>query len=232
MRSKYFSKKEIVLWSSSVAVIVSSFCIFDGTSAFTPAASLIGVTSLILCAKGNPLGQVLMIVFSLLYGGISFSSAYYGEMITYLGMTMPMAVISLISWLKNPYNGKKSEVKVNNMKKKEVAGMCAMTVPVTFGLYLVLDYFHTANIVPGTISVATSFIAAYLTFKRSPYFALAYAANDVVLIFLWILASRRDTGYVSVVVCFVVFLINDLYGFISWRKMKQRQETELKKDAA
>lgn len=33
-----------------------------------------------------------MVLFSLLYGIISYAFAYYGEMITYLGMTMPMAV--------------------------------------------------------------------------------------------------------------------------------------------
>lgn len=71
-------------------------------------ASLIGVPSLIFCAKGNPVGQILMIVFSILYGIISYGFAYYGEMITYLGMTLPMAVFSLVSWLRNPYEDKPS----------------------------------------------------------------------------------------------------------------------------
>ena len=75
-----------------------------------------------------------------------------------------------------------------------------------------------------TLSVSTSFIAAYLTFRRSPYFALAYAANDVVLIILWTMASFIKTSYISVVICFVVFLINDLYGFVSWLKMEKRQK--------
>ena len=77
---------------------------------------------------------------------------------------------------------------------------------------------------PSTVSVATSFAAAYLTFKRSPYFALVYAANDVVLIVLWVLASLADIHYLSVVVCFVAFLFNDLYGFVSWQRMKARQK--------
>ena len=66
--------------------------------------------------------------------------------------------------------------------------------------------------------------AVYLTFRRSPYFALAYAANDIVLIILWILASLYDIRYVSVVVCFIAFFANDIYGFVSWRKMKTRQQ--------
>ena len=220
---KYFSVGEILLWCSSVILIVLSFCLFDRENYLTLCASLIGVTSLIFNAKGNPFGQILMVIFSLLYGIISFSFAYYGEMITYLGMTMPMAVFAFVSWIKNPYKNKRSEVKVNRISKKETVFMSLVTAVVTVIFYYILDYFNTANMIPGTVSVTTSFIAAYLTFRRSPYFALAYASNDIVLILLWILASMEDIRYISVVVCFAAFLVNDLYSFLSWRRMEKRQ---------
>ena len=219
----YFSKAEIVIWSLSVLFIVGSFCLFDREKYLTLAAALIGVTSLIFNAKGNPFGQLLMVIFSLLYGVISYRFNYYGEMITYLGMTMPMAVFALISWLKNPYKGRRSEVKVNTISQKEILLMLVGTVAITALFYFVLDHFNTANIVPSTLSVTTSFIAAYLTFRRSPLFALAYASNDIVLIVLWVLASISDVRYLSVVVCFVAFLVNDIYGYICWQKMKIRQ---------
>ena len=85
---RYFSRAERLLWGLSVVFIGA----FDRENYLTLAASLIGVTSLIFNAKGNPIGQVLMVIFSLLYGIISYTFAYYGEMVTYLGMTMPMAV--------------------------------------------------------------------------------------------------------------------------------------------
>ena len=219
----YFSKIELTLWISSVSLITISFFAFDRTNYLTLIASLVGVTSLIFNAKGNPFGQILMIVFSLLYGIISFSFAYYGEMITYLGMTMPMAVFSLISWLRNPYKGNKSEVEVNSIRKVEQVFMWLATIVVSVIFYFILKYFNTANLLPSTISVTTSFLAAYLTFRRSPYFALAYAANDIVLIILWVMASISNIHYISVVVCFVAFLFNDIYGFVSWQNMKKRQ---------
>ena len=221
--SNYFSKLEIILWFSSVFLIIVSFLAFDRTNYLTLTASLIGVTSLIFNAKGNPFGQLLMVVFSLLYGVISYTFSYYGEMITYLGMTMPMAVFALISWLRNPYKGNKAEVKVNTIGRTENILMWIATVTVTIIFYFILEHFNTANIIPSTISVTTSFLAVYLTFRRSPYFALAYAANDIVLIILWVLASLSDIRYISVVVCFVAFLFNDIYGFISWQRMKIRQ---------
>ena len=221
--SNYFSKFEITLWSSSVLLIIVSFLTFDQTNYLTLLASLIGVTSLIFSAKGNPFGQALMIIFSLLYGIISYTFAYYGEMITYLGMTMPMAVFALISWLRNPYKGKKIEVKVNSIAKNEHILMWFLTAIVTAVLYYILYYFNTANIIPSTLSITTSFVAVYLTFRRSPYFALAYAANDIVLIVLWVLASITDIRYISTIICFVAFLFNDIYGFINWQKIKKRQ---------
>ncbi len=219
----YFTKTELILWISSVLLIVGSFCVFDKENYLTLAASLIGVTSLIFSAKGNPFGQVLMVVFSLLYGIISYGFAYYGEMITYLGMTMPMAVFALIAWLKNPYKGNKAQVKVNTVGKKETVFMCFAAAAVTVVFYFILEHFNTANIIPSTLSVTTSFVAVYLTFRRSPLFALAYASNDIVLIVLWIMASVYDPRYISVAVCFAAFLVNDIYGYISWRKMKKMQ---------
>ena len=189
----------------------------------TLVASLIGVTSLIFNAKGNPIGQALMIIFSLLYGIISYHFAYYGEMLTYLGMTAPMALIALISWLRNPYKGNKAEVAVNRLRTVEWIVMLILSAVVTMLFYFILDHFDTANMLPSTLSVTTSFIAVYLTFRRSPYFALAYAANDIILIVLWLLASIEDFSYLSVMICFVLFLVNDIYGYISWRKMEQRQ---------
>lgn len=220
---KYFSTGEKLLWGGSVLLILIAFFVFDRTNYLNLAASLVGVTSLIFAAKANPIAPALMIVFSALYGMISFGFAYYGEMITYLGMTLPMSVISLISWLRNPFDGKKSEVRVNRIHRGEVLFMFGLSLAVTVGFYFILKAFGTANLALSTLSVTTSFIAVYLTFRRSPFYAAAYAANDVVLIILWILAARESPQYVSVAVCFGAFLVNDLYGLFSWRRIQKRQ---------
>lgn len=146
----------------------------------TLAASLVGVTSLIFNAKGNPTGQMLMLAFSVMYSVISFSFSYYGEMMTYLGMTAPMSVFSLVSWLRHPFEGNRTEVTVAKLQKGEVFFIFTLSAAVTAVFWFILDAFDTANMIPSTVSVTTSFLAAYLTFRRSSYFSLAYAANDVV----------------------------------------------------
>lgn len=221
--TNYFNKTELGLWLGSMSLILIAFCLFDRESYLTLIASLIGVTSLIFAAKGNPVSQGLMIAFSILYGIISYSFSYYGEMVTYLGMTLPMSVIALAAWLRHPYQGKKAEVQVNHIGKKDMLWAVVLTMVVTVAFYFILEVFKTTNLLPSTLSVTTSFLAVFLTFRRSAYYALAYAANDLVLIVLWVLASMEDIHYVSVVVCFVVFFVNDMYGFINWRRMAKRQ---------
>ncbi len=223
MKKHYFTKAEMSLWCVSVLLIAAAFLMFDKGNYLTLAASLVGVTSLIFNAKGNPVGQALIVVFSVLYGIISFNFAYYGEMITYLGMTAPMSVFALISWLRNPYGGNRSEVKANRINRREAALMFALSAVVTVGFYFILKAFGTANLLPSTLSVATSFLAVYLTFRRCAFFALAYAANDLVLIVLWMLAAMENTSYISVIVCFIIFLVNDIYGFVNWSKIYKRQ---------
>ena len=221
---QYFSRTELIIWGLSVTMVALGFLIFDRSNYLAFLASLIGVSALIFISKGNPIGQVLTIAFSILYGIISYSYAYYGEMITYLGMTGPMAVLALISWLRNPYKGNKSEVEVNSLKSKEYYFLAILATAVTVGFYFILKFFNTQNLIPSTVSVATSFVATYLIFRRSPYYAIAYALNDVVLIVLWTLACIEDTSYISVNICFMMFLLNDVYGFINWSRMKKRQQ--------
>ena len=168
----------------------------------------------------------MTIVFSVFYGIISYSFRYYGEMITYLGMTAPIAVWALISWLRNPYNGNKSEVKVNSLSKKEWCLFLIAAVIITVSFFFVLQALNTANVIISTISVLTSFIAAYLTARRSRFYAIGYGANDIVLIIMWSMASYENSTYVPMVICFIAFFVTDIYGFINWSIMNKKQNSE------
>lgn len=227
MKSKnpfsYLSKFEWGLYITSLVVVLASFIIGGSCDALTLIASLIGVTALIFVAKGDVLGQMLTVVFALIYAVISYDLRYYGEMITYLGMTAPIAAASVITWLRNPYKKGGREVKAAVMSRGGIALMLLLTAAVTFVFYFILKYFGNASLGISTLSITTSFLASYLTMMRSPYYGLAYGANDIVLIILWVIASIDDISYLPMVVCFFMFLLNDVYGFYNWRRIMKRQ---------
>ena len=222
---KELTKREWLIWLSSLAIVLVSNLLTADLDILTLAAALIGVTSLIFAAKGNVWAQILMVVFSILYGIISFRFRYWGEMITYLGM--PMAVWSAITWFKNPSEGNSSEVAIQKLTRRHVIWLTVSTVLVTVVFYYILMILDTPNIVFSTISIVTSFLAAALTMLRSSYYAVGYAANDVVLIVLWVLASFENPSYIPVVVNFVIFFVNDMYGFVSWKKREVRQAVDM-----
>ena len=219
---KDLSKFELVLWLGSLVVVSGAFVLSGLGDYLTLVASLIGLTALIFVAKGYVIGQVLTVAFAVFYGIISFYLKYYGEMITYLGMTAPIAIFTVISWVRHPYK-QSSEVEVKHMTKKHVLFMLVLTIAVTFLFYFILKALGTASLFFSTVSVATSFLASYLTFMRSPFYGLGYGANDIVLIVLWTIASVQNTAYIPMVVCFVMFFINDCYGFFNWQRMHKRQ---------
>ncbi|MBR3840013.1 MAG: nicotinamide mononucleotide transporter [Erysipelotrichales bacterium] len=222
---KDLTKFERILWGSSVIIIIISYLLSHSTNYLTLIASLIGVTALIFVAKGYVIGQILTVVFAVFYGVISLYFRYYGEMITYLGMTSPIAIVTVIEWMKHPYKDTK-EVMVSNLSTEQIMIMLLLTIITTVLFYFILVKLNTANLLFSTISIATSFLASYLTLMRSPYYALAYALNDIVLIVLWVLASLTDSSYIPMIICFIIFLINDIYGFINWQRMSNRQRSK------
>lgn len=214
---KTLTKKEWALWLSSLAAVIISNIITGKIDLLTLTATCIGVTALIFAAKGNVWSQILMTIFCILYAVISWRFCYWGEMITFLGMSLPMSVWSIITWAKNSSESGNS-VAIQKLTLKHIAGLVIFGVLITLIFYFILHALNTPNIVFSTISITTSFLASALTLLRSSYYALGYASNDIVLIVLWILASFKNPVYLPVAFNFMIFLINDLYGFISWKK--------------
>lgn len=218
------SRNEWLLWVISVITVTLSNILSGQLSPVTLSGTLIGVTALVFLARGDVWGQILTVVFSILYSITSLEFCYYGEMVTYLGMTMPIALMSVVTWLRHPYEKDKNEVKIHKMTKRQIVVMLFMTATVTAIFYFILRHFNTANLFFSTVSVTTSFLASYLMLMRSSYYAVAYAANDVVLIILWILATLESIAYLPMIICFTMFFINDMYGFLCWKAREKRQK--------
>ena len=221
---KIFNIFDICLWIVSVVSIVLAFTLSPRRDYFTLASSITGITALMFIVKGNVIGQFIVVVFAVLYGIVSYYFKYYGEMITYLAMSAPAAICAIVSWLRHPYKDN-SQVKVGTLSAKKIAIMCIISAAVTVAFYFILRALGTANLAVSTLSVTTSMLASCLTFLRSPLYGIAYACNDIVLIVLWMMATVKDISYLPMVMCFILFLIYDLYGFLSWSLMRKRQST-------
>lgn len=220
------TKKEWLLYLISLVIVVVSNFFANKIDVMNMFATAIGVTALIFIAKGDVFGQCLMLLFATLYAISSLKQHYYSEIITYLGMTAPISAFTIFTWLKNPSKKGENVVKVRKFTAQECFYTLLLTVAVTVVFYFVLKYLQTPNLIVSTISIATSFFASFLMLRRISFYAIGFALNDIVLIVLWAFASVNDLTCLSMVACFIVFLINDLHGFVRWRIRELQQSID------
>ncbi len=224
---KYFTPFEWALWlGGGIAVTVCFFCGSD-KNLWSLFSSLFGITCIIFSAKGSVISQFVAIVFAALYAILSYTKAYYGEMLIYLFLMIPIHVSSIVSWMKNRNKGAdKLEVKVNQLKPLEFILCGVGAIALAVGFYFLLQWLKTDNLIISTISLITSLGAAYLMLRRCEYFSLCFIANDVILIVLWGLKLDGSLAVLPSVISFVIFLANDTYCFINWKRIKHRQRKQ------
>ena len=220
---KGFERKEWILYGLSLLVVVGSNFFSNNIDFINILASILGVTTLIFIAKGRVFGQVLAVLFGVLYSISALRLKYYSEIITYLGMSVPIAIFSIITWLKNPSGNNDGAVKIRKFSIREFLFLLLLTSIVTLTFYFVLKALNTPSLLVATISISTSFAASYLLLRRISCYAIAYVLNDVVLIVLWSIASLENLENLTMVACFTMFLLNDLYAFVRW-KLREKQQ--------
>lgn len=206
-----------ILFFGSIALVLAFFLQPGEKNYLSLFTSLLGMVAILMVAKGMIIGQYFTFVYGLLYALLSYLSGYYGECILCAVTILPSATLAVISWTRHP-SKERGKVKVNKLSKKEYLSVCLGAVALTFAAYFVLRALHTEELVVSTVSFVTSLSAAYLLIRRSPFYALCYIANDLVLIALWSLALARGECVLPSVICFCIFLVNDSYGFFNWRR--------------
>lgn len=128
---RYFTIIEWSLWLCSILAILSTSLYFGNQEPLAILASLIGITSLIVSAKGNPVGQGLIIIFSVIYAYLALRNNYYSELITNSCLILPMAIFSLLSWLNHPFQGKKAKVSISQVSIKDYYLLILSTLSIT-----------------------------------------------------------------------------------------------------
>jgi len=222
---------EIFFLFSSLLAITLCFIFGADKNIFSFIVSLVGVVSVLTVAKGLVIAPFINIVYNILYAIISIIQGYYGEAIIYIGLMIPICVLSIISWLKNKNKENTDVVEVNKIKGKEYMYLAIATVLATVAFYFLLKVLNTNQLIISTISLITSIVASYLMLRRCSYYALGFILNDVILIILWsLVVVESGIGYLPTVISFSVFLINDIYGFIHWKweEKKQQKKAQVK----
>ena len=140
----------------------------------------------------------------------------------------PLYISSIISWLKNTKSETENIVKINKIKTKEYIIVFILAIFLSMLFYYVLKKLNTSELIVSTLSSTTSALATYLMFRRCSYYAVCYIIDDIISIVLWSLSiASSGIEFIPSVLCFFIFLINDIYGFIRWKNEEKQQFSKI-----
>ena len=216
---KSWNKFEITLLVLSV-ILILGLGIYLKCGFLTTIVPFIGFFSALNQAKGHVVGQIVGVLLAILYSIMSYNNKYYGEVIIYLIVILPLYLSGIYTWLKN--KDKKSEkVKQNTLSQKEWYSLLGINIVLFIGLYFLLKFFNTNNLLVSTISMNINLTATYLLVRRSRYSFLFYLINAFILLILWGLpVLNGNILLLPMVFDALLLLINNIYGLHSWSKSK------------
>ena len=219
---KYFkcwNKFEVTLLVTGILILLSIGIYLD-CGLLPTIVPVIGFFCALHQANGLVIGQIVGVVMAILYSIMSYSNNYYGEVIVYLFVILPLYISGIYTWLKN--KDKKSEkVKQNTLSQKEWYSLLGINIVLFIGLYFLLKFFNTNNLLVSTISMNINLTATYLLVRRSRYSFLFYLINAFILLILWGLpVLNGNILLLPMVFDALLLLINNIYGLHSWSKSK------------
>lgn len=220
---------EYVFMSVFIVAIIVSGIVFK-SAALTIFCSLFGIVGVFFIAKGMVVGQMISIVYAVLYATMSYFNHLYGEMIVTLAVTLPIYVATIVTWLRNS-SKKDKVVKVNkSLSVLEWVLIFVVAAGLGVGVYYMLRAFNTANLLISTFSVMAGAMAGYLALRRCEYNFIFYILSNIVCICLWMFMIIKDknVSYIPTITLFVVPLFLNVFGMITWIKIKRIQSMRKK----
>ena len=220
---KDWNKLEKSLLFGSI-IIISMIAIIFNSDLLTTISSITGIITALLLAKGKNLGQVFGILITILYSIVSFKNRFYGEVIIYIFLMLPMYLIGIVSWIKY-HNKETNTVQINKINNKEWLLVSIISIFGFIGIYLLLKIFNTNELTVSTISVIVSLFAIYLQVRRSRFSFYFYIINDFILMTLWgIPVIKGNKLVLPMLFNPIINLINDIYGVYNWKKIERKQK--------
>ena len=220
---KDWNKLEKSLLFGSI-IIISMIAIIFNSDLLTTISSITGIITALLLAKGKNLGQVFGILITILYSIVSFKNRFYGEVIIYIFLMLPMYLIGIVSWIKY-HNKETNTVQINKINNKEWLLISIISIFGFIGIYLLLKIFNTNELTVSTISVIVSLFAIYLQVRRSRFSFYFYIINDFILMTLWgIPVIKGNKLVLPMLFNPIINLINDIYGVYNWKKIERKQK--------
>lgn len=211
-----FEKSWLIIFTLiNVAVLIYSK---EGILGFT--ASVTGMLSVILVAKGKISNYYFGIINVVIYGFISYNSKYYGEAMLNILYFLPMQIIGFMMWRRNNVNIDESkEVKAERMTAKEIILWSVLSGIAVVVYGIILKKLNNTLPMADSFTTVLSVTAMILMVKRYIEQWIVWIMIDIVAIYMWLFIK---SDY-NITIMWTAYLVNAVYGLYNWAKLYRRE---------
>jgi nicotinamide mononucleotide transporter len=221
MMKNYF--KDWNLWDWSWTIIASAIGIYLGAKwggLLSIVTCLTGLWCVILVAKGRIFNYYLGIINVLGYAYIAYGYQLYGEVMLNALYFLPMQFVGLYFWTRNKDLTIPDKVKIKFLSPIKRIEWLVLTLMSTIVYTWILKYMGDPVPFLDSVSSILSVIAMLLMAFRYMEQWILWIVVDIVSIAMWIIVLMSEgVNDIAMLVMWSAYLVNAVYGFISWLKM-------------
>jgi len=193
-------------------------------TALSVVTMLTGLWCVILVAKGRIFNYYVGIVNILGYGYISYTYQLYGETMLNILYYLPMSFVGLYIWSKHKNTAVKDSVKVKclTLQQREAYGALTVIAFLVYGIILrkMGDPYPFIDSCSTVLSIVAMWAMAWRYWEQW----ILWIIVDVVSVYMWYCVMvDSGTNDIALLVMWIAFLINAVYGYISWYRMVRNQ---------
>jgi len=186
---------------------------------------LTGLWCVILVAKGRIFNYYLGLINVIGYAYITYSYKLWGEVMLNAGYFLPMQFVGLYIWLKNKDPEVKDKVKIKFMSDPARALWSGTSVAAVLAYGLILKDMGDPVPYLDSASTVLSVIAMILMAQRYMEQWFLWIIVDVVSVAMWwVVLFEKGSNDIAMLVMWIAYLINAVYGCIAWINMYKRQD--------
>lgn len=226
---KYFEEWNLweVIWLLSFTVIILTLSILWKDTWYGTVASLTGIWCVVLTAKGKISNYYFGIVNVILYAVVAYQSKFYGEVMLNILYFLPMTIGAIFLWKKHKVSeDRPDDVRIITLEWKERILWFVGSVFAILG-YTYLLYVLKGNL-PWVDSITTvaSIVAMIILARRAIEQWILWIFVDILTVVMWVIAIKQGAGDITVLIMWIAYLINAVYGYMNWLKLLKEQDNE------
>ncbi|MFI8711041.1 nicotinamide riboside transporter PnuC [Brevibacillus brevis] len=190
-------------------------------------ASLTGMLSVVLVAKGKTWSYYPGIINVVLYAFVAYGQKYYGEVMLNLLYFLPMQFVGLYLWRKNRVSEvKQNDVKIAILSNRARIWWTILSIIATIAYGFVLKQMGGALPFVDSLTAVLSVIAMLFMVKRLVEQWVVWIIIDLFTIYMWLAAFLKDGSDISMLVMWSAYLVNAIYGLMNWVRQYRKQREE------